>query len=203
MSSERIGLFGGKFYPPHLGHLILASEARAQLKLNRLLWVLTPTPPHKLNQTITPVERRLAMTQLAIADNDDFELSRVELDREGPHYTVDTVKLIEEENPDADIFLLIGSDSLNDLTNWRSPADLITGSRFIGLIERPGIVPNLAGLEISIPGIGSRVQKVNVGLMDISSRMIRQKIANGEPFRYYVPESVYRYIAQHHLYQKE
>ena len=96
MSREQIGLFGGTFDPPHLGHLILASEAYSQLGLNRLLWILTPDPPHKQDQVITPVEHRLAMVNLAIQDNAKFELSRVELDRPGPHYTLDTVETIAD-----------------------------------------------------------------------------------------------------------
>ena len=92
--TERIGIFGGTFDPPHLGHLILASEARAQLNLSRLLWVLTSIPPHKLDQTITPLEDRLAMLKLAIADEPAFEVSRLDMDRPGPYYTVDTLNLL-------------------------------------------------------------------------------------------------------------
>ena len=99
MVPDRIGLFGGTFDPPHLGHLILASEAQTQLELNRLLWMLTPEPPHKQDQFITSIEHRLAMVQLAIADNPAFELSRIELDRPGPHFTVDTIKIVAEQNP--------------------------------------------------------------------------------------------------------
>src|SRR5512147_2567788 len=101
MAHERIGLFGGTFDPPHLGHLILAAEARDQLALTRLLWVLTPTPPHKLHQEITPLEHRLEMIRLAIAGSPEFELSRIEIDRPGPHYTLDTLGLIRAANPDA------------------------------------------------------------------------------------------------------
>ena len=89
--SQLLGLFGGTFDPPHIGHLILSAEAHAQLGLDRLLWVLTPNPPHKQGQQITPLEHRLAMTKLAIADNPQFELSTVEMDRPGPHYALDSV----------------------------------------------------------------------------------------------------------------
>src|SRR5258707_14568227 len=109
---NRIGLFGGTFDPPHLGHLILASEAQTQLELNPLLWIPTPEPPHKQDQLITAIEHRLTMVNLAIADNPAFELSRIEWDRPGPHYTLDTIKLIAEQTPDADIVPIIGGDSL-------------------------------------------------------------------------------------------
>ena len=118
MSREQIGLFGGTFDPPHLGHLILASEAYAQLKLDRLLWILTPEPPHKQDQPITSIAHRLAMVKLAIEGNPIFELSRVELDRPGPHYTLDTIDLIAEEYPEADITPIIGGDLLRDLPKW-------------------------------------------------------------------------------------
>src|SRR5574341_1978771 len=96
---ERIGIFGGTFDPPHLGHLILASEARAMLRLTRLLWVLTAIPPHKLGQTISPLEDRLAMLKLALAQEPDFELSALEMERPGPHYTIDTLKLVSQKYP--------------------------------------------------------------------------------------------------------
>src|SRR5258707_10425777 len=118
---NRIGLFGGTFDPPHLGHLILASEAQTQLELNRLLWILTPEPPHKQDQLITAIEHRLAMVNLAIADNPAFELSRIELDRPGPHYTLDTIKLIAEQNPDADIVPIIRGRCRRELPPRHQP----------------------------------------------------------------------------------
>jgi len=130
---NRIGLFGGTFDPPHLGHLILASEAQAQLELDRLLWILTPEPPHKQDQFITSPEHRLAMVELAIKDNPAFELSRIELDRPGPHYTLDTIKLIAEQNPNADIVPIIGGDSLRDLPTWHEPQKLVYACHWIGV----------------------------------------------------------------------
>src|SRR6188474_1387997 len=102
MSKSRIGLFGGTFDPPHIGHLILASEASYQFNLSKLLWMLTPDPPHKQDQQITPVEHRIAMAQYCVNSAPGFELSRMELDRPGPHYTVDTVNLILQQEPDSE-----------------------------------------------------------------------------------------------------
>src|SRR5512138_1477599 len=110
MSQERIGLFGGTFDPPHMGHLILASEARSQLGLSRLLWTVTPDPPHKQEQLITPLEHRLAMVRLAIEDSPFFGLSEAELYRPAPQYTVDTIKLVAEQNPAAEIVPVMGGD---------------------------------------------------------------------------------------------
>jgi len=94
--------------PPHVGHLILAEECRTQLRLDRLLWVVTNQPPHKLDQTLSPVEKRVEMVQLSIAGNSHFELSRVDIDRPGPHYAVDTVRLLQEQLPEAELFYLMG-----------------------------------------------------------------------------------------------
>jgi nicotinate-nucleotide adenylyltransferase len=202
MSRERIGLFGGTFDPPHLGHLILASEAQAQLELNRLLWTLTPEPPHKQDQPISSIEHRLAMVNLAIADNPSFELSRAELDRPGPHYTLDTIKLVAEQNPDAELVPVIGGDSLNDLPTWHHPQELLFAAHWIGVMRRPGESANLEELERELPGISSKVHYVDAPLLEIASREIRSRIADGRPFRYYLPNPVYHYINQHHLYHQ-
>ncbi len=198
---SRIGLFGGTFDPPHLGHLILASEAQTQLELNRLLWILTPEPPHKLDQAITPVEDRLAMVQLAIADNPAFELSRIELDRPGPHYTLDTIRLLAEQNPGADIVPIIGGDSLRDLPKWHEPQKLVYACHWIGVMRRPYEEPNLSELETQLPGISSKIHYVDAPLLEIASREIRSRIATGRSMRYYLSPAVYEYIEQHHLYR--
>ncbi len=202
MSPERIGLFGGTFDPPHLGHLILASEARSQLELTRLLWTVTPDPPHKQGQTITPLEHRLAMVRLAIGDNPFFELSGVELDRPGPQYTADTIRLLAEQNPNAEIVPVLGGDSLQDLPTWHTPRELLYAAHWVGVMRRPGEEVNLDELERALPGIKSKVHYVEAPLLEIASREIRSRVATGKPFRYYLPEPVYEYIEQHHLYQQ-
>jgi len=202
MSRERIGLFGGTFDPPHLGHLILASEARSQLELTRLLWTVTPDPPHKQAQPITPLEHRLAMVKLAIEDNPFFELSDVELDRPGPQYTVDTIKLVAEQNPNAEIVPVIGGDSLQDLPTWHEPREIVYAAHWVGVMRRPGEEVNLEKLERELPGIKSKVHYVDAPLLEIASREIRNRVATGKPFRYYLPNPVYEYIEQHHLYQQ-
>jgi nicotinate-nucleotide adenylyltransferase len=198
---NHIGLFGGTFDPPHVAHLVLASEARVQLGLDRVLWVLTPTPPHKLDQTITALEHRLAMVQLATANDDDFELSRVEIDRPGPHYTIDTIRLLKKQNPGADFSLIIGGDSLRDILSWRLPRDIVAECRSIGVIPRPGARVNVSELEGQIPGISSKVREVNVMQIDIASRELRKRIKDGQAYRYYFPKEVYDYIEEHQLYR--
>ncbi|HXF83971.1 MAG TPA: nicotinate-nucleotide adenylyltransferase [Anaerolineales bacterium] len=202
MPREQIGFFGGTFDPPHLGHLILASEAYSQLGLDRLLWVLTPNPPHKQDRVLTPVEHRLAMVQLAIADEPAFELSRVELDRPGPHYTLDTVEILSKQYPNADIIPIIGGDSLRDLPKWHRPKELLYKCHWVGVMRRPGEEENLEELERQLPGITAKIHYVDAPLLEIASREIRNRIATGRPYRYYLHPAVYDYINRHQLYRE-
>lgn len=200
--TQRIGIFGGTFDPPHLGHLILASEARAQLKLTRLMWVLTPIPPHKLAQPISSLEDRLAMVKLALKDESAFELSTIEIERPGPHFTLDTLKILADQNPGADLILLLGGDSLHDLPIWHRPADLVAACHQIGVMRRPGDSIDLSALEKQIPGITAKVRFIDAPLLEIASREIRRRAAEGLPFRYYLLPSIYDYIVEYGLYQK-
>lgn len=199
---ERLGLFGGTFDPPHVGHLILASEARSQLDLTRVLWTVTPDPPHKQDQFITSLQHRLAMVRLAIQGDPRFEISDIELNRPGPHYTVDTIRLLAEQNPSAEIVPIIGGDSLHDLPTWHQPKELVYAAHWVGVMRRPGEEPDLKELERELPGISSKVHYVDAPLLEIASREIRSRVASGRPYRYYLPNPVYEYIQQNHLYEQ-
>ena len=201
MSRTKIGFFGGTFDPPHIGHLILASEAAHQFELSRLLWVLTPDPPHKQEQAITPLSHRLEMLQRMISDNPIFELSRLEVDRPGPHYTIETVRYLAQQEPDAEIFLLIGGDSLRDLPAWRLPSELVTAVSNIGVMRRPGDFFDMQAWEAQIPGLADKVTFIDALLLNLSSREIRRRVLEGDEFRYYVHPSVYEYIASNNLYR--
>ncbi|MBL8050186.1 MAG: nicotinate (nicotinamide) nucleotide adenylyltransferase [Anaerolineales bacterium] len=201
MQTKRIGLFGGTFDPPHIGHLILAGEAVSQFNLNRLLWVLTPDPPHKQENSITPLEHRLPMLQSMIAHNPIFEISRLEIDRPGPHYTIDTVNLLKEEEPDAEIILLIGGDSLADLPTWRLAPDLITAVSKLGVMRRPSDFANLAEIESKLPGVTNKIQFINALLQPVSSSELRRRIKSGEMARYYLAPEVFEYIEENKLYR--
>ncbi len=199
---QTIGIFGGTFDPPHLGHLILASEARSQLGLERLLWVLTPDPPHKRGQSIAPLNHRLEMVKLAIADDPQFELSAVEVNRPGPHYALDTVQLLAGQNPGKKLVYLMGGDSLRDLPTWYRPADFVSACDQIGVMRRPGDTLDLEALEKFLPGLTAKVRFVEAPLLDIAAREIRARIAEQRPFRYYLPVQVYDYIDKHGLYSE-
>jgi nicotinate-nucleotide adenylyltransferase len=197
----RIGIFGGTFDPPHLGHLILASEAVDQLKLDRLLWVLTANPPHKLKQPISAMNVRLQMVQAAIADSEKFELSRVEIDRPGPHYAVDSICLLQEQFPQDGLFYLMGGDSLRDLPTWYKPQELVERVTGLGVMRRPGASIDTTELETALPGVTAKVQFFETPRLDISSSDIRQRIATGRPYRYFLLPAVYRLLQKHHLYR--
>jgi nicotinate-nucleotide adenylyltransferase len=199
---QSIGIFGGTFDPPHIGHLILAAEAYAQLYLDRLLWVLTPDPPHKQGHLISPLHHRLEMVGLALKDAPEFEFSTVDMDRPGPHYALDTVKIIANQNPGANLVYLMGGDSLCDLPLWHRPADFLAACHRIGVMPRSGDPIDLPGLESKFPGLKSKVCVVEAPLIDIAAHAIRTRVSAGRPFRYFLPPEVYAYIVEHNLYSR-
>ena len=201
MSRTKIGFFGGTFDPPHIGHLILASEAAHQFGLSRLLWVLNPDPPHKQEQAITPLLHRLEMLEHMISDNPIFELSRLEIDRPGPNYTINTIRYLAQQEPDAEILLLIGGDSLRDLPTWRLYSELVTVVSKIGVMRRPGDSFDMPALEAQIPGLTDKVTFIDALFLNLSSHEIRRRVTEGDEFRYYVHPSVYEYIQLNNLYR--
>jgi len=197
----RLGIFGGTFDPPHIGHLILAGEALDSLELDSLHWLLTPDPPHKKDQSILPWQHRLAMLELCLSNNPDFMISRLDIDRPGPHYAVDTVKLMAIEHPNAEIIYIMGGDSLKDLPTWHNPLDFVSACNELGVMRRPGDKIDLDLLETDFPGIKNKVKFMDAPLLGISSQQIRLRIAKNKPFRYYVTSPVYQYIVDHKLYR--
>ncbi len=197
----RIGIFGGTFDPPHVGHLILAAEARDQLKLDQVLWVVTPNPPHKLGREISPLELRLALVQAAICQDPAFVVSRVEADRPGPHFSADTVFILAHQNPGADLFYLMGGDSLRDLPMWMRPRQLIDALAGLGVMRRPHDSIDLPHLERVLPGIGAKLHFIDAPLLEISSSNIRERAAKGQHYQYFVPQAVFDLVEAHRLYR--
>lgn len=196
----KIGVFGGTFDPPHIGHFILAAEAYHQLELDRLMWVLTPDPPHKRRQKITTAAERLTMLQAALADSPEFELSRVDFDRPPPHYALDTVNILKDWFTGDEIILLLGGDSLRDLHTWYRPIDLVQACSALGVMRRPGVHISLTALEADLPGVTFKIKWIKTPLIQIASSELRQRIALGLPYRYFLPEKVFDYITSHGLY---
>ena len=199
--ASHIGILGGTFDPPHLGHLILASEARQQLNLARLLWMITPTSPHKIGQSVTEPRQRVEMVARAIADEPAFELSTLELDRPAPQYTIDTLEILQRQNPASALTLLLGADSLSGLHTWHRPADLVRACHTIGVMRRPGESIRLEALDGLLPGLAEKVRFIEAPLFEISSREIRRRVKVGLEFRYFVPRAVFDYIQTNRLYE--
>ena len=197
----RIGVFGGTFDPPHLGHMILASEACDQLNLDKVLWVLTASPPHKRIQVILPVEVRLELLQTALSKADEFEISRVDMDRPGPHYALDTVRLLKEQHTDDEIIYLMGGDSLRDLPIWYESEKFVEECSELGVMRRPGDEINVEIVKNSNPDIAEKIRFVEAPLLEISSREIRERISSGRIFRYYLLEDVYKLIQKKRYYR--
>ncbi len=196
----RLGVFGGTFDPVHYGHLVAAEEVRYRLRLDKVLFVPAGMPPHKLDHDITPTRHRVAMLELAIASNPGFALSRVDIDRHGPCYTVDTLALLHEEyGPGAELFFLMGMDSLADILTWKDPERLIRLARIV-VVGRPGFQADVDELDKVLPGAAERICIVDTPLMEVSSSDIRQRVREGAPIRYQVPEAVEAYIRAHRLY---
>lgn len=197
----RIGIFGGTFDPPHVGHLILAEECRTQLSLDKLLWVVTDNPPHKRYVNISPIEARVDMVLQAIEGNPAFELSRVDIDRPGPHFAIDTVNILKQQNPGSQIFYLMGGDSLHDLPTWNKPQEFVNLCDGIGVMRRHADQVDLDSLDILLHGIKEKALIVEAPILEISSHQIRQRIYAGQGYRYYLPDAVYQAIHDMGLYQ--
>ena len=198
--TERYGIFGGTFDPPHIGHQILAAEAGHQLGLSKILWVLTPSPPHKQQRAITQLSIRQEMVEAAIADSERFELSRIDINRAPPHYAADTVQLLREKFPGVELVYLMGGDSLSDLPSWYDAQRFVAACHALGVMRRPGDEIDLARLEKRIPGITPKVRFVEAPLLEIAASQIRSRIRQERPFRYYLPPSVYQIIQKYQLY---
>ncbi|HNZ02457.1 MAG TPA: nicotinate-nucleotide adenylyltransferase, partial [Anaerolineaceae bacterium] len=198
----RIGLFGGTFDPPHLGHLILASECLHQLSLDRVFWILTPNPPHKHGKAISPLGDRLAMLEAALGDDPAFTISRVEIDRPAPHYAVDTVQILKTQFPGDLLFYLLGGDSLRDLPTWHNPRQFVAACDGIGVMRRPGAAIDLTALDMVLPGLVDKVHLLETPLVEISAQDIRRRISQGLPYRYFLPPPVYTWIQSHDIYRQ-
>ncbi len=201
MARLRLGVFGGTFDPPHKGHLALAGAARRELRLDRVLWVLTPLPPHKTDQQITPLDDRLAMLEAALAKRPEFMLSRVDIDRPPPYYAVDTMRLLRVQFPGAWLIYLMGGDSLRDLPQWHAPRDFVDACDALGVMRRPGTRFDLAALENAIPGIGAKIHFVEAPLLDIAASEIRRRVQAGKPITSLVPPPVAALIVARGLYR--
>ncbi|MBM4419067.1 MAG: nicotinate-nucleotide adenylyltransferase [Chloroflexi bacterium] len=200
----RIGILGGTFDPIHFGHLAIAEECRARLNLDRVLFMPAADPPHKQGVTISPIQHRVAMVETAIANKPAFAITRVDVDRPGPSFTVHALEVLRHEwGPAAQLWLLMGADSLAELLTWREPERIITLARLV-VTNRPGLpTPDPHVLEVGLPGASARIDIVEIPPLGISGSDLRQRVAEGRPIACQVPEAVERYIEAHGLYRRE
>ncbi len=200
MPSLRLGLFGGTFDPPHYGHLLVAQEVVERLSLDRLLFLVAGLPPHKLGAVLSPPFIRVEMARAAVAENSFFGVSEVELDRDGPSYTVDTLRQLRATHPDSELFFLLGADQLAEFHEWQEP-DEIAGLATLVAVGRDGVDPD----HLSPVGLGSgrelEFMSLDVTRVDISSSEVRARVGDGRSIQYLVPEAVARIIETHRLYR--
>jgi nicotinate-nucleotide adenylyltransferase len=190
---KRLGVMGGTFDPIHHGHLVAASEVASLFHLDEVVFVPTGEPWQKTGRPVSPAEDRYLMTVIATASNPQFSVSRIDVDRKGPTYTIDTLRDLQALHPDADLFFITGADALEQIFSWRSAEELFDLAHFIG-VTRPGHTLTDPGL----PAGG--VSLVEVPALAISSTDCRERVARGEPVWYLVPDGVVRYIDKRRLY---
>ena len=206
--TKRIGLFGGTFDPPHVGHLALAEWARDALRLDRVLFVPAGRPPHKGRARLTGVAHRVAMTRLAVRGERAFTVSAIEARRDGPSFTVDTLRALRRRAPRVRIFLLMGADSLEEFHTWRDPAGIQAMATLV-VADRPGAsgkgaaAARRARRPVRPPGVpgARRVVWLENPALEVSSSAIRARLRAGRTVRYLIPDAVVRYIARHRLYR--
>jgi nicotinate-nucleotide adenylyltransferase len=211
--TRRIGVIGGTFDPVHYGHLVIAEEVCAALELEKMVFAPSGQPPHKPDRVVTDSHHRLAMLERAIAGNPHFSLSRVDVDRAGPSYTVETLQLLRrqweaeakhaEQEGRITLYFVIGWDSLEYLLTWHDPAGILAQLDHLVAVRRPRYNEDRAyldALEARLPGLTQRLLVVAAPQLDISSTDLRARVAQGRPIKYQLPDGVEQYIRQYGLY---
>lgn len=197
-NTARLGLMGGTFDPIHHGHLFIAEESRQAFALDQVIFVPNRQPALDKGRTVSPADDRCAMTELAIASNPHFALSRLELDRPGPSYTIDTLRHFHRLCPDPDsLYFIAGADAIRDLRRWHEPDALLAACRFVAAI-RPGF--DLEPLRADT-ALWARIDVLPVPLLDISSTALRRRVREGRSVKYLLPDAVEDYIRTKRLYQ--
>jgi nicotinate-nucleotide adenylyltransferase len=200
-AKRRLGIMGGTFDPVHYGHLAIAQEAKYRFDLEKVIFIPCGIPPHKKEYRVSSAEHRLKMTYLAIQDNPEFEISRLEVDRPGNTYSVETVTELQQVYPDARFFFIAGADAILELLSWKEPQRLINMCNLVA-VTRPGY--DIANLQQQIgEELAAKITVLAVPGIDISSTEIRARVAQAAPIRYLLPENVREYIEKEKLYLVE
>ncbi len=200
-----IGVIGGTFDPIHYGHLVIAEEVHSALQLTKVVFIPAGQPPHKAGHAITEVQHRVEMLELALASNPHFSLSRMEIERTGPSYTVDTLRTLREQwGANTALSFIIGWDSLEELHTWYKAAEILTEVTHLVAVRRPGYEEDHEYnkvLEQRLPGILQRLLVVQAPQLEISATDLRRRVAERRPVKYQTPEAVETYIKENRLYQ--
>lgn len=197
----RLGIYGGTFDPVHYGHLLAAEQCLEQCRLDELWFVPAASPPHKQHADISPGDQRAEMLEFATAGHTQLRVSRMELDRTGPSYTVETLEQLRDEQPDRTLFLVIGADSLADLPTWREPERILELAELI-VVNRGQREPDVAAVEQSLGReAAGRIRRVWIPGVDLSASDIRGRVQAGRSIRYMTPRAVEMYIRERGLYR--
>jgi nicotinate-nucleotide adenylyltransferase len=195
----RVGILGGAFNPPHVGHLVCAQEALVQLELEKVVFMPVGVAPHRELQDDPGAEARLEMVELAVGDDARFATSRAELDRPGRSYTADTLRDLRSKAPDDELFLILGGDQAAALEGWHEPETVLSLAT-VAVVERTNWSRNAIGIKVGrLPG-AERIRYLEMPVMQVSSSSIRRRVAEGLPIRYLVPDKVANYIGANGLY---
>ncbi|MEM5817277.1 MAG: nicotinate-nucleotide adenylyltransferase [Desulfitobacterium hafniense] len=199
---KRIGIMGGTFDPLHYGHLVAAEMARHEFALEKVIFIPTGNPPHKVGRRVTSPGDRYEMVKRAVQDNSFFEVSDLEIQRKGYSYTVDTLKELHELYPQHELYFITGADAFREIFTWREVQSVLSLSHFIGA-SRPGFDPHefLEELKRDYPEFLPHMHLFDVPALAISSTDIRSRVKEGKPIRYLLPESVRLYIEEADLYR--
>ena len=195
----RVGIYGGVFNPPHHGHLIAAQEAYVQLGLDVVVWIPVGEAPHRAIDGDPGAEARFEMVELATSADERFRVSRIELERDGPSYTVDTLRALREREPDAELFLILGGDQALALPSWHDPEGVLEQAT-IAVFERGSSNRNAIAIKLGRLRGADRVRFLEMPRVDISSTLVRRRAAAGRPIRYLVPDKVANFIGAQSLY---
>jgi nicotinate-nucleotide adenylyltransferase len=195
----RTGILGGTFNPPHIGHLVCAQEAYRELELDRVMLIPARIPPHKPVEDEPGPEHRLALCQLATQDDDRFTVSELELRRDGPSYTVDTLEELSSQKPSNELFLIVGGDIAAGLPQWHRPEGVLELAT-LAIAKRRGTARTTVEEALSTLRGGDKARFFQMPRVGVSSTMIRRRVAAGQPIRYLVPDRVVEYIERHQLY---
>jgi nicotinate-nucleotide adenylyltransferase len=195
----RVGILGGAFNPPHIGHLVCAQEALVQLELEKVVFMPFGQPPHRELEDDPGAEARLELVGLAVGEDTRFEVSRLEVDRSGPSYTADTLRELGEKAQDDELFLILGGDQAAALPRWHEP-EAVLSLATVAVVERSNWSRNAIGITVGrMPG-AERIRYLDMPIIQVSSSAIRRRVRAGQPIRYLVPERVAAHIEANGLY---